>query len=190
MMVTYIALLRGINVGGKNKIKMADLKQMLVEIGFKNVETYIQSGNIIFDSEQNKATIGNKIERGILDSLGLNIGVVIREAEELEQLIQECPFTEAEIAAVEAANTEGESFYVAFLSNPPLTEKVELVHKYKTEHEEYKIKGDNIYLLFRNSIRNSKFANHLHKLELSVTVRNWKTVLKLNELIKNRVDKE
>lgn len=186
-MGSYLALLHGINVGGKNKIKMADLKFMLEEIGFKNVETYIQSGNIIFDSEEEKDTIGNKIESCIFTKFGLTIGVVIRNAEELQQIIQGCPFSTDEISAAQADNTEGESFFVAFLNNPPIQDNVNLINKYKTEKDEYQIKGNNIFLLFRYSIRNSKFANHLQKLDASVTVRNWKTISKLNEMVSNRI---
>ncbi|MDF2636607.1 MAG: cytoplasmic protein, partial [Pelosinus sp.] len=90
-MIIYIALLRGINVGGKNMIKMADLKHMFEALGLCRVETYIQSGNIIFESEENEETLRVMIENAITKLNGSSIAVILRTATELEQIIQDCP---------------------------------------------------------------------------------------------------
>lgn len=183
-MSTFIALLRGINVGGKNKIKMADLKCMCEEIGFTNVETYIQSGNVIFKSNENEEVLAEKIERGLEEKFGIKSSVILRTASELYQLKESCPFSEEELKEAEEKNTEGESFYVGFLTKAPEAEKIELLNAYKSERDNFVIKDRNVYLLLHHSIRNSKLANSLHKLDDTVTVRNWKTVNKLIEISK------
>jgi uncharacterized protein (DUF1697 family) len=185
-MTVYVALLRGVNVGAKNRIKMADLQRALEACGLGKVETYIQSGNIIFESNESEEAIRLKIEDTIKQSFGLTISTVLRSAEELSQLIQNCPFTEKEIREAEAANTEGESLYVALLQKAPPKEKTETLNRYITPDDAYQIRNRDIYLLLKHSIRNSKLAGALDKLGVQVTVRNWNTIQKLAELAKAR----
>ncbi|MDF2608144.1 MAG: cytoplasmic protein [Bacillales bacterium] len=185
LMKTYIALLRGINVGGRNKIKMADLKEMLESIGLRKVQTYIQSGNVLFESNETEEILKIIIEKEIENKLGFFINVVLRRAEELERVINNCPFSDEEINEAESLNSEGESLYVAFLDQTPMAENIETLNKYKHESEDYRIIQRDIYFLFHSSIRNSKLVNNLHRLGVSATVRNWKTVNKINELSKN-----
>ncbi len=185
-MAVFIALLRGINVGGKNKIKMADLQRMFESIGLIRVETYIQSGNVIFESNKDEDTLRKKIEYGLETNFGFSTFVVLRTAAELERLIQACPFSEVEVAEAELSNSEGESLYVSMLIKAPSQEKTELLNTYKSENDEYRIENRDIYLLLRHSIRNSKLANHLQKLDVPQTVRNWKTIKKLHALSKTR----
>jgi uncharacterized protein (DUF1697 family) len=187
-MTIYIALLRGINVGGKNQIKMADLKRILESIGLIRVETYIQSGNVIFESNDNEVTLRKKIEDKVEAKFGFSAVVVLRTAAELERLIRDCPFSEAEVAEAESANLEGESRYVALLTEAPVQEKIEYLNPFQSESDQYRIKNRDIYLLFRHSIRNSKLANSLQKLDAPATVRNWKTINKLQALVKVRTD--
>ncbi|MCB2290912.1 DUF1697 domain-containing protein [Clostridium sp. CS001] len=182
-MKIYIALLRGINVGGKNIIKMADLKHMLESIGLQGSQTYIQSGNILFKSNEEEQPLRNKIEHAIEKTFGFSIAVIIRQSVELEKIIQNCPFSKESILKAESS-AEGEILYVAMLSHEPLQENILRLNAYKSESEEYLIEGIDIYLLFSNSIRNSKIATNLHKLEVPVTVRNWKTINKLLLLAK------
>jgi uncharacterized protein (DUF1697 family) len=185
-MTVYIALLRGVNVGAKNRIKMADLQQTLEAAGLGKVETYIQSGNIIFESNEGEEAVQLKIEGTIKQSFGLNISTVLRSAEELSQLIQNCPFTEKEIREAEAANTEGESLYIALLQKTPPKEKTEKLTRYTTPDDTYQIRNRDIYLLLKHSIRNSKLAVALDKLGAPITVRNYNTIQKLQEMAKAR----
>jgi uncharacterized protein (DUF1697 family) len=184
-MKLYIALLRGINVGGKNKIKMADLKEMLESIGLRKVQTYIQSGNVLFESDEAEDIIRQTIEKEIEKKFGFFINVVLRSAAELERVINNCPFSAEEINKALSLNSEGESLYVAFLDHTPLAENIETLNKYKLESEDYRIIQRDIYFLFHSSIRNSKLVNNLHRLGVPATVRNWKTVNKIYELLKN-----
>lgn len=95
--------------------------------------------------------------------------------------MQNCPFSQGEIDEAEAAS-EAESLYVALLSEAPPEENVEKVLSYRSKYDQFQLDGRNVYLLFHHSIRDSKLANHLPKLGVSVTIRNWKTMTKLIEL--------
>lgn len=177
-MAIYIALLRGINVGGKNKIKMADLKCSMEAIGLCHVKTYIQSGNVLFESNEGEELLRKKIEQKIEEDFGLSINVILRTASELEWILQNCPFSKERIAEAESTS-EGESLYVSMMTQIPAQEKIDKLSKYKSEGDEYKIVGREIFLLFSHSIRNSKLANNLQKLEVPATVRNMNTISKL-----------
>lgn len=181
IMTTYIALLRGINVGGKNIIKMADLKRAFEAIGLREVQTYIQSGNVLFKSNQKEEFLQRKLERKIKEIFGFSVTVVLRTASDLERIIENCPFSEEEVIDA-MSSSEVESQYIALLSHAPLEEKLEYLNAFKSKNDEYRIVGCDIFLLFRHSIRDSKLANNLYQLDVPVTVRNWKTINKLAEL--------
>jgi uncharacterized protein (DUF1697 family) len=181
-MSIYIALLRGINVGGKNKIKMAELKSMFEAMGLSRVKTYIQSGNVLFESDEEEEPLFMRLEQEIEVTFGIALKVILRTSEELIKVAENCPFSKEEIAAAEAT-AEGESLYVSFLQQEPSQEGIERLESFKSESEEYKVVNRDIYLLFPQSILKSKLANNLHKLDVPVTVRNWKTVNKLVSLV-------
>lgn len=180
-MTIYIALLRGINVGGKNVIRMAELKRVFEAIGLHEVQTYIQSGNVLFKSNEGEEFLRKKIEHEIEAVFGFPVTVVLRTSSELEQLILNCPFSDEEVAEAEASS-EAECQYVALLTHAPLQEKIVSLNAYRSESDQYRIIGREVYLLFRHSIRNSKLANNLFKLGVPATVRNWKTINKLTGL--------
>jgi uncharacterized protein (DUF1697 family) len=179
----YIALLRGINVGGKNIIKMVDLKKAFEAIGLCEVKTYIQSGNVLFKSNEEEEPLRKKIEHAIEAAFGFSVTVVLRTAAELEWIISNCPFSEEEISEAEIS-TEAECLYVSLLTQTPLQEKFQILDSYTSESDVYRILGREVFLLFRHSIRNSKLANNLHKLDVPATVRNWKTINRLALLSK------
>ncbi len=187
-MAIFIALLRGINVGGKNKIKMTDLKNMFESTGLIRVETYIQSGNVIFESDENEEMLRKKIEYALEKNFGISAVVVLRTAGELERLIKDCPFSEEEVKKAEALNSEGESLYVSLLTGAPAQEKIEHLDTFRSEDDAYRINNRDIYLLLRHSIRNSRLANSLQKLDVPGTVRNFKTIHKLMSLAESRAD--
>ncbi len=183
-MKIYIALLRGINVGGKNIIRMADLKRMFERIGLFEVQTYIQSGNVLFRSEEEEESLRSKIEQEILIVFQISVTVVLRTFEELEKIILNCPFTDEEVAEADTSS-QAESLYVSLMTHVLPQEKREYLSIYENEFEKYRIIGREIFLLFHQGIRNSKLANSLQKLGVPATVRNWKTIGKLVELAKN-----
>lgn len=162
---------------------MAELRESLTLIGLENVQTYIQSGNILFQSDKQEDILREEIENKINQDFGLSIPVILRTAEEWEQLAEHCSFSADEIAKAEAASV-GESLYVAFSLSILSKEKLESLQKFQDKKEKYYIHNREIYLLFHESIRNAKLANQLQKLDVPFTVRNWKTVNKLAVLAK------
>lgn len=180
-MTIYIALLRGINVGGHNKIKMADLRKMLERMGLARVQTYIQSGNVLFESAESKGTLRVQMEQGILETFGFPISVMLRTSEEIEGIVRNCPFSDETIRQAEEAS-EFESLYVAMLPEAPAAEDVEKLRLYVNEKETFEVIGEEVYLLFMESVRNSKLAVQLSKLGVPMTMRNWKTMNKLVQL--------
>ncbi|MGM1048034.1 MAG: DUF1697 domain-containing protein [Bacillota bacterium] len=177
-MAIYIALLRGINVGGKNMIKMAELKKMCEALGLNRVQTYIQSGNVLFESTEEESTLRKIIENEIEAVFGFSVNVIIRTSEELKKIVADNPFSEEEVAAAEASSV-GECLYVSLLQEEPSSEGIERLRVYQSDNEEFRINGREVFLLFGHSVRNSKLANNLHKLNVPATVRNWKTINKL-----------
>lgn len=180
-MTIYIALLRGINVGGHNKIKMADLRKMLEGMGLARVQTYIQSGNVLFESADSKETLQVQMEQGIQEAFGFPITVILRTSQEIEGIVRHCPFTEETIRAAEAAS-EFESLYVAMLPEAPAPDDVEKLRLHVNDKETFEAIGEEIYLLFKESVRNSKLAAQMAKFGVPMTMRNWKTMNKLVEL--------
>jgi uncharacterized protein (DUF1697 family) len=176
-MTIYIALLRGINVSGHNKIKMAELKRTLETMGLSCVQTYIQSGNVLFESGENPEQLRLQIEDGIRADFGISITVVLRTAEELERIIADCPYADVCLA-------EGESVHVSVLTDTPPQKVIDLLTGSERDNDECYIQGRVIYFLFRQSILDSKLAKNMQKLGNTATTRNWNTINKLAALVK------
>ena len=180
-MKKFVALLRGINVSGQKNINMSDLKLLFEEIGFRNVETYIQSGNVIFSSKDLSTNkLETKISSGIKKRFGFDVQVFILTPEEIESTLKNNPFIKKK--------KEIERLYVTFLSEFPLKENVQKLNSTDYSPEEYKIDGKQIYLFFPDGYGKAKLNNNLfeHKLKLNGTTRNWKTVKTLFELITSK----
>ena len=176
----YVAFLRGINVGGKNIIKMADLKQMFAILGINDVSTYIQSGNVIFSSDDDEASLISQIELAIQQTFNLSISVVLRTLDDLEHIIENNPFT-----GIVHTNriSEIDNFYIFLFSRILSTSDIEYISLYKGV-DNCTVVGGDMYVLFNSSIRNSKIANALPKIKVSVTSRNMKTIIKIVEIEK------
>ncbi|MCJ8008163.1 DUF1697 domain-containing protein [Lederbergia wuyishanensis] len=181
-MTIYIALLRGINVGGHNKIKMAELRSSLEQLRLQNIKTYIQSGNILFESSEPEEILQKKIHNKIEEDFGISSSVIIRTAEELQQIVNQSPFSDQMISEA-SASSKGECLHVALLEAVPSEVNSDKLLPYINEKELCVINGRDVYLLFYDSIRNSKLANNLKKLEVPATVRNWKTITKLSSMV-------
>ncbi|GAB6009840.1 DUF1697 domain-containing protein [Dysgonomonas reticulitermitis] len=117
-MTKYVVLLRGINVGGKNMIKMPDLKQAFVSIGMLEVSTYIQSGNVLFSSDKNEKELIPELESVISKFFGLDIPVILRSIPELEKIKENVPFSIEEISEIENS-AEGEVLYLFMFADKP-----------------------------------------------------------------------
>jgi len=175
--MTYVALFRGINVGGKNRVKMAELRQLLTGLGYQNVKTYIQSGNAIFDSEDEPSKIKDAIQATFQDAFEFECNVVLRTKKEIEAVIDGLPFSETEIDDAIAANAEVEHLYFYFADGAP---ELAAAH----EGEDKLVAGvGGVYLLCYESVRDSKAAMVLVKQEFPMTARNWKTLNGLFEMM-------
>lgn len=175
----YISVLRGINVSGQKKIKMADLKELYQSLGFDKVITYIQSGNVLFQSDSgDKDDLKRSIEDAIAGKYDFHVPVTLRTDEELKDIFDNCPYEEAKI------EENGTKVLVTFLQSLPSREKQELLREYVKPPEQLTIIGSEVYLYCPNGYGKSKLSNTFleKKLGVSATTRNWKSVKKLNEL--------
>lgn len=174
-MKTYIALLRGINVGGHRKVPMAELRELLTKIGLSSVKSYIQSGNVIFKvAETNAQKIENSIQKSIVDYFGFEVSVLVRTRQQLQRIFNDCPFSEDKIS----------NSYFAILSHVPKEDLVEVAYEKVYEHEEYKIINDCLYFYSDKGYGKAKFSLNYFEKKLNViaTARNYKTMLKLLSL--------
>ena len=177
-MIEYFAFLRGINVGGKNSIKMEDLRQIFEDCGFSNVRSYIQSGNIIFSYKKAEIhSLGKKIEEKIFKSAGLNIPVFLRIREQLEEMVKLNPFNEA-------LPIENSKQYVAFLSAQVLISHPMPLLSEKNGLELVSIINENVFLLSFPIGDHSGFPNNFieKKYKVTATSRYWHVVIKMLEM--------
>ncbi len=173
-MPKYIAFLRAINVGG-HTVKMDYLRTLFEDLGFSYVETFIASGNVIFDSPaKNSRTIERKIEDYLQEKLGYAVATFIRRAAELATVAAYKPFSDAEL------NGEGHRLYIGFLQDKPTDEAIEKMMSMRTAVDEFHLNGREIYWLCRTSFSDSLFKGNVEKILGSpVTLRNSTTVKKL-----------
>ncbi len=174
----YIALLRGVNVSGQKKIPMAELRNMLNKMDYKDVSTYIQSGNVVFTSaEKNTETLEKEINRRIQDSFGFDVPVLVKSKTDLGKIIQQNPYTNPEAL-------ENKQVYFVLLQNAPNTENIEAFQTDVYQNEKCLITKDCVYLLCINGYGNAKLNNNLieRKLKVKATTRNYRTMLKLMEM--------
>jgi len=177
--VRYVSILRGINVSGQKKMKMADLKALYEELGFEHVVTYIQSGNVIFTATAtDKECLRKAIEKAIEEKYTFHVPVDIRTSQALVEVVDACPYEEA---AVEDNATK---VLVTFLQSIPSRQKQALLSSYVKSPERLIIQGSEVYLYCPNGYGKSKLTNTFleNKLGVLATTRNWKSVKKLAEL--------
>jgi uncharacterized protein (DUF1697 family) len=174
----YVALLRGINVGGNNMLPMKELVDIVEQAGCATVSTCIQSGNVLFmakpDSEQ-KLAIG--ISQGIEARFGYKIPVVVRTREEIRPIAAAHPFLSPGI--------NQKSLFVYFLRDAPSPEAVNMLDPNRSVPDIFVVKGREIYVNLLNNMAKTKLSNAWFdsKLKTISTARNWNTVLKLHELL-------
>lgn len=182
-MPKYIGLVRGINVGGNNLLKMSDLKTICESAGFTNVQTYVNSGNVIFDA-RSPSNLAKKIEDGIRRSAGLDVRVVVRTPDELRAAIAANPFPVGPMR-------ELKRMMITFLSDTPSAAgRATFFDACKAFPEEVHLEGRELYIYYSDGDgpARSKLANMPLEKKLGVTgtARNWNTVTKLLELATSR----
>ncbi|MEP0214833.1 MAG: DUF1697 domain-containing protein [Cellulophaga sp.] len=174
-MITYIALLRGINVSGKNKILMADLKQMLLQLELSNITTYIQSGNVVFTSDEVDATVlSEKIHTKILNTFKLDVPVLVIASSTLQAIFKNNPFL----------SEEEKEIYFVLLATKPNATLVSEINKGTYATEKFTITDHCVYLHCLNGFGKAKCNNNFfeRKLKVQATTRNYKTMAKLISL--------
>lgn len=175
----YIAILRGINVGGNRKIKMADLKELFTGLGFTEISTYIQSGNVLFSSAKAEDTmaLGDKLEQAIAKTFGFDVPVIVRTVEELQQAVAANPFYASPDADIER-------LHLTFLKTTPEADKLDAINEINHSPDKFAIIGNHAFVYCSGRYSESKLTNAFFekKLKVPATTRNWKTVLKLMDL--------
>lgn len=179
----YTVLFRGINVGGKNVVKMNDLRQFLLDLGLQKVKTYVQSGNAIFESELDETSLQRTIYTGFFVHFGFQCDIRIRGIDEIRFLIAQLPIAADEIAAAVTADPQIEHLYVYFLGNQPEQSQIDLVCKAYTGPDILRAGKRELYLLCHESIRKSKLAAGVSKIYPSATARNWNTICNLFDML-------
>jgi uncharacterized protein (DUF1697 family) len=176
-MTAFVAMLRGVNVGARNKIKMADLQELFVGLGHTAVVTYIQSGNVVFKSRSKSSTaVAHAVEERITRDLGLDVRVLVRTHDEMAKVARSNPFLKscAEVARL----------HVTFLAGKPDAELVRAVSAFDAGVDELRVVGREVYLHCPNGYGNTKINNGFFekRLQAIATTRNWNTVTKLIDL--------
>jgi uncharacterized protein (DUF1697 family) len=182
-MPTYVVLLRAVNVGGTGKLPMADLRKLLEGLGFKNVETYVQSGNAVFDAAGSAVKVKAAVTAGLETLMGAPVEVMVRTHEELSRIIAGNPFADE-------AGADGARVHVAFLAGPAAAGAQNalegIVTKYPARRDRFHLAGDVVYLHLPNGAAETKFSGKTLDKAIGVpgTGRNWNTVLKLHSMSK------
>jgi len=174
-METYIALLRGINVSGSKIIKMVDLREHLGELGYQNVQTYIQSGNVVFQCPPtDPKKLGTQIADKIRDVYGFEVPTLIRKATDLTEAMETNPYLKDE-------DNDQKKLMVLFLTDVPATDRIEHLASYSYPPEEYTIEGKTIFYHSPNGFAKAKMSTNFFesKLKVSASGRNLNTVRKL-----------
>ncbi|HLV38647.1 DUF1697 domain-containing protein [Xanthomarina sp.] len=166
-----IVLIKGINVGGHKKVPMAELRELLIKSGFENVQTYIQSGNVILDSSEKGNSIEIKIQKAIMTHFGFEVSVLVKTRQDLKRIFDACPFSDE----------EKRSSYFMLLHDAPDDDLIKLASKKTYEGEEYKIINDCIYFFSEKGFGQAKFNASFfeRKLKTFATARNYNTMVKL-----------
>ena len=172
----YVAFLRGINVGGKNKVKMETLRGVCAALGFENIKTYINSGNVIFETAKaDDKQIAAKIEMAIEKKFSLKIKVMVRSIAEIEAIVKNNPF--------DGQFENDKDLHVLFTDESLPEEKRKMLLENNNENEQFLVRGREIFCLLRGGFPDSLLGKDYigKKLKVSATARNWRTVNKILE---------
>lgn len=173
-MPVYISLLRGINVGGNKKIRMADLKALYESLGFSNVQTLLQSGNVVFETDTDSAQLAGQIEAGILNTFGFESKIILRTCAQLRAVVEHNPYTAPQLA-------EPSKALVTFLADTPATGAIQTLMNDHQGTETLHIIGRELFVFYTDGAGRSKLTNVFieKRLKTTGTARNWNTIQKL-----------
>ncbi|HEY3239871.1 MAG TPA: DUF1697 domain-containing protein [Acidimicrobiia bacterium] len=177
-LTSYVALLRGINLGAKNKVPMPALRSVVESLGHEDVRTYIQSGNVLFRSRSRGVpTIAAALEKSITEEFGFRVAVVVRSQPELRQVTTSNPFL--------VAGADPSALHVVLLGSSPTKASVGALDPDRSPPDEFAVRHAEVYLHCPNGFGRSKLSLDYFERTLGApgTIRNWKTVTKLLELM-------
>jgi len=182
-MAKYISILRGINVGTGRKVPMADLKKLCENQGLQNVQTYIQSGNMVFELLQPEplSELEIRLQLAVTEAFGFDIPVLVRTDEEWAVSITQNPFLKEE-------NVDVDRLHLTCLKEIPSPELLEKIKMFQFLPDRYEIIGKDVFIFCAAGYGTSKLVNSFFesKLKIPATTRNWKTVMKLHEMINSQ----
>ncbi len=180
-MTTYISILRGINVSGQKLVKMEVLRKLYEDLGFSQITTYLQSGNVIFNfNDEDPGKLSRKIFDEIRNNIGFEVPVIVLTIDNLKQIIDNNPFTKD-------PNLNLSDLYVTFLASTPLKFDLQGIFDKRQNGEDCFLSNNAVYLYCPNGYGRTKLTNNFleSKLKVVATTRNWKTT---NELLKLALD--
>ncbi len=177
-MPVHVALLRGINVGGGNKIAMTELRALADELGWERAETYIQSGNLVFEAADERTELEMALEAGIRRRFGLDIPAIVRAADEWPALVAADPFPEA-------AEAEPNRLMLLLSKRPPGPEAAAALQERARDGERVAVAAGALWIHYAGGAGTSKLTPALidRLVGSPATARNWRTVLKLQEML-------
>lgn len=173
-MPIFIALLRGVNVGG-NILKMERLRELCAKLGMKNVRTYVQSGNVVFEAQGNSSRWAQALERKLAGESRLPVSVIVRTAAEMAAIAAGNPFLKEK--GIDTARLA-----VTFLQQPPTKEALAALGALKIGSERFHVSGKDVYLHCPDGFADAKLYTLDKVLSQRTTTRNWNTVMKLREM--------
>jgi len=178
-MPRYVSILRGINVSGKNKIKMTELADLYRSLAFTAVESYIQSGNVVFGSPAgSNQEIASMIEEGIKEAFGLEVPVIVRSKKDFQKVISHNSF-------ISRTGIDPAFLHVTFLERKPGKDRLAAFSPSGLGQDEFAVSATEVYLYCPGGYGKTKLSNAFLEKQLGVTAttRNWKTVNTLNEML-------
>jgi len=178
-MNTYIALLRGINLGKHNALRMADLRALFADLGYLDIQTYIQTGNVIFRSPESihPKQLNRQLDKAMMTAFGFSVPVILKTLDAFTALINNNPF------AIQGAGTD--RLHLTFLEEHPSEDLRRMLLSYSEQFlpDRFILVGDHLYIYCAQNYRDTKLGNHFFekKLKLYTTTRNWNTSLKIHQ---------
>jgi uncharacterized protein (DUF1697 family) len=170
----FIALIRGINVGGHKKILMADLRALFESLGFQDVQTYIQSGNVVFKTME-ETNLAVKIAEAIETKYGFIVPILIKKESELNKILSKCPFSDE----------KRKKSYFILLKESPSLQNVKLTSEFSHPKEEFYIEEDCVYIYYSEGAGKAKMGVNFFekKLKVKATARNFRTMAELVAMV-------
>jgi uncharacterized protein (DUF1697 family) len=176
----FVALLRAVNLAGRNRVPMAELRGLVEELGGQDVETYVQSGNVVFRSRMSADGLAEAIHAELEQRLGLDVAVLVRTSAELAKVVAKNPFASPKV--------DDKALHVAFLARTPTRARVRELDPTFAEPDLLHVAGREVFLLYPNGYGRTRLTNAVleRRLGVAATTRNWRTVTTLATMAAER----